>query len=169
MTKDPLAEFAFRESNNLFLSPKKGDSIKMRVFTINPMVSTDKFNNKRFAFVVWNYNEGRAQILNKGASIAKLVQRLHLDKDYGSDIRNIDVKLTATSTGSESKDVEYSIIPLPKAESLTPDIQSEVDKINLEEIIPTGQRLSEYMSGDGDEEPIEPAEDEPMNLDGIPF
>lgn len=179
--KDPLAEFVFaeNESQSLFLSVKKGDSIKLRVLTTDPVVSKDKYGNTRFAFIVWNYTENKAQILNKGASIARPIQQLHLDEDYGANIQKIDIKLIATSTGSEDKDVEYTLTPLPKAETLTVEQIKEAEKIKLDEIIKNGTRMSEINQG-APVKSVEPEvpqadtvhevqDDEPINLDDIPF
>lgn len=188
MNKDPLAEFVFAENEgqSLFLSVKKGDSIKLRVLTTDPVVSKDKYGNTRFAFIVWNYTDSKAQILNKGASIARPIQQLHLDEDYGANIQKIDIKLIANSTGPEDKDVEYILTPLPKAETLTVEQIKEAEKIKLDESIKNGTRMSLLNQGAKvQEQPVtQPKQDtpvsneevdsllasgEPISLEDVPF
>lgn len=178
---DPLKDYQFQESegNSLFLTVKKGDSIKLRVLTVDPMISKDKYGNTRFAFVVWNYNEQKAQILNKGASIARPIQQLHTDEDYGANIQKLDVKLVATSTGHEDKDVEYTLNPLPQSTDLTSEQVEEAKKINLENVIKNGIRMSAAAKGETtpevttspqvDDEVHEVEDTAPINLDSIPF
>lgn len=186
---DALRNYKFKESGGgLFLKLAKGDSIKLRILTTDPLVSTDNYGNTRFNFVVWNWDESKAQILSKGASIARPIQKLHLDEDYGADIQKIDVKLTATSTGVEDKDVEYTVNPLPKANELTPEILAEVKKIDLEKAITNGTRMSKLLEGeelpvkdvndmdgvddrrdDSGKDEVVLDDDEPVDLSDIPF
>ncbi|MCA9333682.1 hypothetical protein KC963_01415 [Candidatus Saccharibacteria bacterium] len=179
MSKDPLAEFVFNDSgDDLFVSFKPDEGIKFRILTTDPLVSIDKFGNTRYAFVVWNYQLGKAQVLNKGTMIAKEIQRLHVDPDFGANIQKIDIKITATGEGKETR---YSVQALSTNSSLTQEAIEEASKIKLDEIIKNGTRMSALNSGQSMPVASEPTPehlpepmpedipDEPINLDDIPF
>lgn len=186
---DALSEFKFKESGGLFLTISKGDSVKIRVLTTDPLVTLNKkYGNTIFNFIVWNWDEGKAQVLSKGASIARPIQRIHTDEDYGADIQKVDLKLVATSTGPEDKDVEYSVNPLPKAENLTKEQLEEAKQIDLEKAVGgNGTRMSELNKGadltpdvndqdgvddrrdDSGKDEVVLDDDEPADLSEIPF
>ena len=168
MEVDALKQYKFKEATggDLFTTVKSDQPQKLRVLTLDPIVHVDKFANTRYAFVVYNYTVGKAQILDKGASIAKQISDLHLDDDYG-DINKIDIKITATGEGMETR---YSVNVLPKTESLTVDQIKEAANIKLDEIVKGGTRMSALNNG----EPLQTAtpeytdEDAPISLDDLP-
>lgn len=185
--RDALSNFQFPKTKGLFVNFEDGKPIKLRVLTVDPLVSMDKWGNTRFAFVVYNWTDAKAQILNRGTSIAKEIQALHQNEDWGSDIKKIDIQITASGAG---KDTRYAITPLPKAETLTNEQIKECQEIKLEDKIENGQRMSFYdpskfeapteeLSGyekakgvaEGlKEDSIEDVEGEELiNLDDIPF
>lgn len=163
----------------LFTKLEKGKPIKIRVLTVDPVINKDIYGNTRYAFVIWNFTDDMPQIMNKGGSIARQFQTLHLDEDYGADIRKIDLKITGVSTGPESKDVEYTVTPLPNAKELTKEQLKKASEIKLDEKV-TGARLSTWnrdtelptptISGDTSkkDDSVED-DDEPISLDDIPF
>ena len=175
---DALKQYKPETSGGLFATVKEGEPIKIRVLTTDPIIHNDKFGNTRFAFVVWSYTENKAQILDKGWSIAGEIQKIHLDEDFGADIQKVDVKISATGQG---KDTRYSVNPLPTSATLTNEQIEEVKKIDLPKIIGSGVRMSEVNSGtpvpkvETEEEPvaeepvIEDIGDEPVDLSEIPF
>lgn len=145
MDKDALKEFKFKNEggSDLFVTIKEGNPQKLRVLTLDPIVHVDKFANTRYAFVVWNYTQNKAQILDKGASISRGLSDLHLDDDY-DPLNKIDVKISATGEGMETR---YSINVLPKTETLTVDQIKEAANIKLDEVIKNGTRMSEINEG----------------------
>lgn len=178
--KDGLKDFKFKEGSgsDLFVSIKEGSPQKLRVLTLDPLVHVDKFANTRYAFIVFNYTEGKAQILDKGTSIARGLSALHQDDDY-DDLNKIDVKISATGEGMETR---YAINVLPKTETLTVEQIKEAAKLNLEDIIKGGVRMSAINDGEEMLTADEPDtndvvantvadvdENEPINLDDIPF
>lgn len=177
MEKDALSTYKFKEGGggDLFVAIKEDSPQKLRVLTLDPIVHIDKFGNTRYAFVVFNYTEGKAMILDKGTSIAKQLSALHTDEDYG-ELNKIDVKISATGEGMETR---YSVNVLPKTETLTTDQIKECAGLKLDEIIKGGVRMSDVNEGT----PIPEQEsdvkkkvdevfengDEPINLEDIPF
>ncbi len=171
---DALKTFSFKEGGaSDYVTIKEGAPQKLRVLTLDPIVHVDKFANTRYAFVVYNFTEKKAMILDKGASIAKGISALHMDEDY-DDIDKIDIKITATGEGMETR---YSINVLPKTEVLTKEQIEECGNIKLDEIIRAPkQRMSKLNEG----APMPKAEEtnmvddvfqdsEPLSLDSIPY
>lgn len=176
---DALSTYKFKEGTGgeLFVAIKEGSPQKLRVLTLDPIVHVDKFGNTRYAFVVYNYTEGKAMILDKGTSIAKQLSNLHTDEDYDS-LNKLDVKISATGEGMETR---YSVNVLPKSETLTVDQIKECAELKLDEIIKGGVRMSDVNEGtpvpeaEAESAPVvdEIAEmpedqDEPINLEDIP-
>jgi hypothetical protein len=141
---DPLAQAEVPQSVGLFVKLEDGKPIKIRVLTTDPLVNMDKYGNTRYSFIVWNFTVDKAQILQKGVSIFKRIKELHTDEDYGANIKNIDLKLTATGTGKETR---YTIDVLPKATKLSNEQIKEAMAIDLEAKIDNGIRLSEVNKG----------------------
>ncbi len=178
--QDALSKFEFKQGGGgeLFVKIKEGSPQKLRVLTLDPLVHVDKFANTRFAFVVFNYTQGKAMVLDKGGSIANTLKQLHEDEDYEA-LNKIDVKISATGEGMETR---YSINVLPKTETLTVDQIKECANIKLDEVIKNGTRMSAINDGEpmptaeepitGEDEVHEVDDKEPINLDtldSIPF
>lgn len=172
--------------SDLFLSEFPA---KFRVLTVDPLVYRDSFGNTKYSFIVYNTDKEKPQILDKGPGFAQRFKEIHLDPDFGSNIRGIDVKVT--TNGKQGKEIRYTIVGLGAPYQLTNDQIKEAAKIDLEAVIkkknPSALRLSEINSGAKlpdapDETPPEPSFDpatanpaiedmggEPINLDDIPF
>ena len=142
---DALAGYEFKTSGgDLFTNFTSGETVKLRVLTVDPLIVLDKFGNTKFAFIIWNYNESKAQILNKGATVAKAIQALHLNKDWGNNIQAIDIGITATGEGMDTR---YSVIPYPNSVTLSNDKIEEARKIDLNKVFPGAIRMSEAAKG----------------------
>ena len=159
--------------------------VKIRVLTLDPMVYVDKWANTKYAFIVFNLDEDKAQILDKTGGFAKRFQEIHMDEDFGADLRKIDIKIT--TNGKSGKETRYTISPIGTPADLSMAQIKDAASIKLEEIIkkkaPNALRLSEINDGSKlpepmDEEPtpeepqdvvIEDIGDEPINLSDIPF
>lgn len=170
----------------LFVKFEQGKPLKLRVLTIDPIVSKDQWGGTKYAFIVYNHTEQKAQILNKGTSIANEIKKLHLDDDWGGNIQKIDIKIEAEGSG---KDTKYTVNPVREAVELTQEQIKEARDIRLEDAVKNGARLStlesdsdipEYIPNDdgGSESPnpkakkevvIEDIDDEPVDLSDIPF
>lgn len=183
---DPLRDFKFKDGGlfvrlNADTSPRK-----MRVLTTDPVVSMDKFGNTRFAFVVWDYNEDKARVWNTTPGVAKQLQAIHQDEDFGANLKKTDIKVV---TIGESLETKHTVTALPKSTGLLARQVEEAQAIDLDELIEGGQRMTYYKpteSGydkakkkadsikhkpeDEDEDiVVEDIGDEPMNIDDIPF
>jgi hypothetical protein len=187
---DALSKFQFPKTKGLFLSFSDGDEYRVRVLTTDPVVSTTEYENPKtgeitlstkFAFIVYNFTAEKAQILNAGTTIAKEIQRLHQDEEWGANIKKMDIKISAEG---EQLSRKYTITPLPNPKTLTNEQINECREIDLEAKIEGGSRMSLYdpnkyeakaiqsddigavreALGNDDEE-----ESEPINLEDIPF
>lgn len=194
---DALKDYEPKDSS-IYLKFKDGDEIKLRVLTLDPLVSEKVWPNSpekidtKYAFVVWNWNAGRAQVLQVGPGLLSRFTKIHRDEDF-EPLNKADIKITATGDMLERR---YTVDVLPKAQELTKEMIAEAQKIKLEDLIQDSRgRLSEY-SDEGEQEDVsEPAEpktgyekaketaskikgddvvdfdigDEPIKLEDIPF
>lgn len=195
---DALSNFDFSQVSkpSVYLKWEAGKPLKLRVLTTDPMVYQNSFVDKetqeetfdtKFAFIVYNFTDNKAQILQAGPSIAKKIGQIHVDPDFGSNIKKVDIKITPTG---EKLQRRYEIQVLPTAEELTNEQIKEAQKINLEELISKNATMAQRMSfydpaafvsqeATQNETPsevttkkdvvIEDISDEPVNLDDIPF
>lgn len=189
---DALKTYQFPKGKGLFTTFEDGDEFKVRVLTTDPVVSETEFTapngeinlSTKFAFIIWNFTLDKAQILNAGAQIAKAIQKFHQDEDFGANIKQVDLKISAEGSNLSRK---YTVTVLPKAEVLTNEQIKACQAIDLDEKVENGQRMSFYKPdvpvikveepahtpgvADADPESVEDIIDsgEPINLDGIPF
>lgn len=96
------------------LSGKGGKPIRAETFEGFDMVA--RTNMSPFAAaVVWNYAINKIQILEiKQKAVIAGLDGLAESKSWG-DITGYDIIIKRTKTGSEARDVDYSVIPEPKA------------------------------------------------------
>lgn len=144
---DALSSLKFNEGGgDSFIKFESGKALKLRVYTVNPVINVDNYGNTRYSFAVWDFESGKAKILSKGASIAKPIAELHNDEDYGSDITKQDIKIVPSGDGMERR---YSINVLPKAQNLSTESIDELQTLdqNLDKIIKNGIRASEVNEG----------------------
>lgn len=175
---DALSNYQFEDNAGLFLKFKDGDEFKLRVLTTDPVVTNKEFTNPdgtislstRFAFIVYNFTLGKAQILDAAPTVTREIQVIHQDEDFGANIKKVDVKIKATGDKLKRR---YSVSVLPKAENLTMDQIKECQKLNLDELIKDGQRMSFYKPEEEKEIQVdeihEVPEGEEIDLDSIPF
>jgi len=140
---NPLQGLKLSEGSSDFI---KQFPAKIRVLSTDPLVNLDKFGGTKFAFPVWSYDEQKAMILNKGASIVKGIQQIDADEDYGGDVTAVDIKILSSGEGKETR---YSVNVLPKTQDLTEEQVEAVNKLdtNLSKIIKNGVRASEFNKG----------------------
>lgn len=172
---------------SLFLKFQADKPLTLRVLTVDPIVQQISYEgdngeetlSTKFAFVVYNFTEEIAQVLSATANMAKKIGELHVDPDFGGNIRDIDIKITPTG---EKLKRRYDIQVLPKAQTLTNAQIKECAAIDLEKLVPDGQRMSFYdpdkaqpkptasTTASADDIVVEDIDDEePINLDDIPF
>lgn len=186
---DSLSNFDFNKvtKGGLFLKFEAGKSVTLRVLTVDPVISTQEFEgadgeitlSTNFAFIVYNFTDEKAQILQATPNMAKKIADLHNDEDFGANIRKIDIKITPTG---EKLLRRYEIQVLPKTNDLTNEQIKECQAIDLDEKIENGQRATYYEPPAKEETPGYDAakakaaelrgddiEDDPINLDDIPF
>lgn len=186
---DALSKFDFSKvtKQGLYLKWEAGKAVTLRVLTVDPVVYTSEFEDKetgemnvstRFAWVVYNFTDEKAQVLQTTPNMAKKFGELHTDPDFGANIQKIDIKVTPTGEKLQRK---YDIQVLPTARDLTPAMVDEAKAINLDEIMAkeNGQRMSLYKPKEekviqqdevaevGDDE-LQAADDKAI-LDNIPF
>lgn len=202
---DVLGSFDYDQFGGagIFLKFKANEPVVVRVLTTDPVVSQSEFTSKstgektlntKFNFIVYNFTAGKAQVLSAGPGMSRDFGKLHVDDDFGANIKNIDIKITPTGEKLERR---YDIQVLPKTNQLTDEQIKEAQAIDLDTIVNDSKgRMSEWnqdMQGNkvgnsgydqakaqanklkpsSEPQPedivIEDIGDEPINLDDIPF
>lgn len=154
--------------DSLWLRFSDGDEIKLRVLTLDPVItekiwpnSPDKIDTK-YSFVIWNWNENKAQILQVGPGLLNRFTKIHRDGDF-DPLNKIDIKITATGEMLERR---YEVDVMPKATPMTKEAVAEAAKLKLEELVKESKgRLSEYVDSD---EATDHSEPEPEIDSGDP-
>jgi hypothetical protein len=181
--QDALKDFDWNKvtGSGLFVKFEAGKPLTLRVLTTDPVVSTQEFRGDddeitlttKFNFIVYNFTQQKAQILSATANMGKKIGELHNDPDFGSNIKNIDIKITPTGERLQRR---YDIQVLPKANKLTAEQVAECRSINLDEKIENGNRMSIYDPSSYEqnassvtEDIPEDITDEEISLDDIPF
>lgn len=122
---------------------------KIRVLTLDPMVY-NYMGNTVYAFIVWNQTDQKPQILAKGPGFAKRFQEIHMDEDFGANVRRIDIKIT--TNGKSGMETRYTITPIGVPQDLANDQIQEASSVNLEDKIkeknPGALRLSQINAGE---------------------
>lgn len=178
--------------SGLFLKLADGDAVKVRLASL-PVIFQNTFEREngeikvdtRFAFIVWNHDEGQAQIwVTNGATYGQQIAPLLDDEDYG-DWREYDVTI---SRAGEKAQTRYSVRPSPKRVPLLPEQSDAVYKVDIIDKISKGKGASHVMwltdykklqeagakkgtdpSVPTTPDPIAEVDDSPINLDDIPF
>lgn len=128
--------------DSLFLKLKDGESVKIRIAS-EPAVYVQTFDENvstRYAWVVFNRNEKRAQVFSQGVSVFR--QLADLVEEWGEPT---SFDLTVKRTG-EMLETRYSVTPAPKSVDLTPEEQAECDKIDLLAAV-KGSWLKDFEEG----------------------
>jgi len=90
-----------------------------------------------WAFIVWNVNEKKMQILEiTQSTIQSAIQALSKDEDWGSPF-GYDIKIKRSGTDLETK---YAVSPVPhsKLSDEAKEATKDMDKVNLEALYEGG-------------------------------
>lgn len=174
----------------LYLKLEDGQTVNLRIYS-EAYVFQSKFVrgdevkwSTRYAWIVYNNEESRAQILQLSPTTFKQIAAYATDPDYG-DPTDYNIKLTREGVGT---DTTYSVIASPKPSPLTTEMGTACRKVDitaltgLEHAIPISQLLdgSDAPKGADDDVAIPTPKQkdvvikdlddkEPVNLDEIPF
>lgn len=182
--QDALSGFDFSSfgGSGLFVKFQADKPVTLRVLTVDPVVQTQEFKDDKtgeitlstkFCFIVYNFTEGKAQILSASPGIAKKIGEIHADPDFGANIRAVDIKISPTG---ESLRRKYELQVLQKTNEMTNKQIKEAQAIDLDKNVKDGTRMSLWTQekpkpseDDGEDPGTEDDEEEPINLDDIPF
>lgn len=140
----------FKPTSGLYLKFTDGDEIKLRILTLDPLVSEKSFENKstgevtlstKYAFIVWNWSEEKAQVLEVGPGLLNRFVRIHQDEDLPA-LNKTDIKISATG---EMLGRRYDVVVLPTSKELSKEAVKEAHNLKLEELVKDSKgRLSEF-------------------------
>lgn len=169
-------------SGGKYLKLEDGVTYKLRIMS-EPVIFDSEYKDQlstKYAWVVWNVEEDSVQILQLPVTGFRAVATIGADDDYGDPLENAyNLKVTRTGTGKETK---YSIVPAPSKEEPSEEVIAQADQVDLIGDIDAGpgsqrvQWLRDALTGrkEPDKKPekdvvIEDIDEEPINLDDIPF
>lgn len=153
--KDVMGSFDYDQFGGagLFLKFKADKPVTVRILTTDPVISQTEFEDKktgetnlntRFSYIVYNFTEGKAQILSASAAMSRKFGELHMDPDFGANIRKIDIKITPTGEQLERR---YDIQVLPTTKQLTNEMVKEAQGIALDDLVNDSKgRMSEWQA-----------------------
>lgn len=180
-----------------YLKWEAGKPVRVRIAT-EPVVSESVYNegkaneniSTKYSWGVYNFDAGVAQVMSLPPGATGQIWDICSNPDWGDPLET-PFNLTIKPTG-EGLERKYSIIPSPSKQDLTPEMQKEVDDLDVLEAVAAGQGVQRAMwyrdavsgntdnavvPGDRPAKPsgtpkdvvIEDIPDEPINLDDIPF
>ena len=190
--QDSLSTFDWGKvtGGGLYIKFEAGKPLTLRILTTDPVVSNDVYEDKetgeetittKFAFICYNFTDKKAQILKATPNMARKIGELHVDPDFGANIKSIDIKISPTG---EKLLRRYDIQVLPKTNTLTNEQIKEAQAIKLDEQIKDGERMHMYdpdkktgldkarevaESLRPEEDTATAFEDEELDISSIPF
>jgi hypothetical protein len=169
------------KGDGLFLKTEGGNTYRLIILS-NAFHHITEFEDRisdRYAWAVYNTEEKKIQVLDKGISVFKQVYALAVDDDWGYPQHDYDIKLTHTGSGL---DTEYSLLPGKKLNDVeaTKKLLAEAEKIDFQKLFGGGNWIDEETEDRGDdsgkdEAPldddviIDDVDDEPVDLSDVPF
>lgn len=166
----------------IFTKIQGGESVKLRLAS-EPYIFDAEYKDKetgevsyntRYAWVCYNYTEKKAQIFATGVTVYRAIAALAADPEWGDPTK---YGITVSREGTGFQDTKYHVTPSPNKFSLDNDQQAEVDKLDIKQAVTNGNPvlLSDYIKKDKQQPPQKDVviedlpDDEPVNLDEIPF
>lgn len=191
--QDSLSDFDFDKVSkpSKYLKFEAGKPVTLRILTKDPVVQEKLFTSKtgeenigtKFCFIVWNFTAEKAQIMSATPKMARTFQNIGNDEDFGANLQKCDIKI---SPEGEMLERVYDINVIRHSgneKPITANMVKEAQEIDLDKDVQDNKgRLSEWApagakpvravpanGGDDPDESVNVADEEPINLDDIPF
>ena len=98
----------------------------------------------KFMMYVIDRKDEIIKIASFGYKIISAIEGYKNNKEYAFDVLpEYDITITKTKTGSEAKDVEYSVIPARSNTSLTEEEEKEIEKVMKNPIAGIVEKMKE--------------------------
>lgn len=167
-------------SGGLYLKFEDGKPVKLRLMT-EPYLFTSQFKEgdpitTRYAWVIWNHDENKAQVLQLPITGFRQVQDLAANDEWG-DPQGYNITIKRTGSGLETK---YAVMPGLKA-SVGNEMIAAAKAINIQEKIENAIPLAQIVGGAEVPKPAAPASETDsvpvearspegeVDIDSIPF
>lgn len=129
MSNDVYSTYRPPTQSGGLLKLQDGQTVRLRICS-EPVVFQSEYKGNlstRYAWVVWNVDEGMAQILTQGVTFYRTIANLAQDEDWGDpQTYGIKVKREGTDT-----DTVYQVTPATAKTPLTDEQRAEADDIDL--------------------------------------
>lgn len=151
-----------------FLKFENNKPVKIKIMS-DCYIWLDRFNesvNRKFGWVIWNFDQNEAQILNLPVTGYKAIATIGADDDFG-DLTDLTLKIVRTGSGF---DTTYSVNVLPNAkDELTNDQVAAGLMVNIMEAKPNAVRLEDFATGKVKlvEPEVKPQADDDGYLDAV--
>ena len=113
-------------------------------------VAPNELQKEFYAFTVWNYAEEAVQIFefNQSGLIGPIVEFLS-DEEVEGNEEDYDMKVTKTKTGSDPRDVRYTVTPLASGKRKQDKVKKQIQKA-FDELLDENYDISELFNPEGD-------------------
>lgn len=79
---------------------------------------------------IWNFNTGRAEILNQGRRIFKVLESIN-DDEQQPEINQVDIKISCVKANSPAFKQDYEISVMAKSRAITQEMVDEVNALSI--------------------------------------
>ncbi len=133
-TSNIYAEFTPPTGSGNFFTLEDGKTARIRIQSA-PFIYRDEFKqpdgtikySNRYAWLIYNHDEGKAQVLKQSGTFFSSVAAIAKDIDYGQPTE-YDIKVTRTGTGTDTR---YQIVPAPKTIELTSTMLEAIASLDV--------------------------------------
>lgn len=191
---DSLSDFDFNKVSKpgKFLRFEAGKPVTVRILTKDPVVQERTFEgdgdiniSTKFCFIVWNFTDEKAQILSAGAKMARTFQSVGKDPDFGANLQKCDIKISPEGDGKKrtydtnvlrhsgsEKELTQAMVNEARTIDLDKDVSDSRGRLSIWE--PPTKAAAPIKNEENDIPPMasegaDDLDDEPINIDDIPF
>lgn len=147
---NPYAEHVPVTGSGKYLKLDDGGSAKIRIAS-EPYIFNNVFENKktgetsittRYAWLVFNKTEEKAQVLQLPATAYKAIAALATNEEWG-DPTGYDITLKREGSGTDTK---WHVQPSPNKDPLTEEQKTKVGELDMKEAVENAVPLAQVTS-----------------------
>jgi len=154
-------------TGGLFLKINDGETVRLRILDL-PVAFDSEYDgkvSKKWAWPVYNHDEGETQILQGGSTIYNGINALIQDDEWGDPVE-YDIKIGRTGTGTDTK---YAVNGARKSEDVPEDVDVP-EVVNIIAKSPSATNVRKLGEAPVQKDVVlDDIDDEPVDLSEIPF
>lgn len=181
-TRNPYAEHQPSGGGGSYYKFEDGKTLVCRIVS-DPAIFEEIYEGRastKYGFLIYNIDEQEVQIMKLPKTGYRSLAAIAADPDYGNPMEN-DYVLKITRTGQKQQ-TKYNVVPSPKKFELTEEVTEQIGEINLIDRLAASD-YTENVAWLFDEidhkrpktvvtprdTVVEDIDEEPINLDDIPY